>query len=257
MSKIRLHGSSSGYTEIAPVAASGNNTLTLPNDGTIISKDSNGAVGVTSITVGTGVTIGDGRVTCTTVHGSAASLTQIPAANIVGVCTSGLGNASGAFGQGITVHDWWGISADLSVSQGENTVTANWFRHNTINGTIGSAMSESSGIFTFPSTGIYLIRINANYYESSSAGHNYAGFYIKYSTNGGSSYSTGSFGGSAMNNYGGTTYEHASCSMTFDVTDVSTHRVAFNTITSGGSMVISGTSSYNNMWAEFTRLGDT
>ena len=55
MSKIRLHGSSSGYTEIAPVAASGNNTITLPNDGTIISKDSNGAVGVTSITVGTGI----------------------------------------------------------------------------------------------------------------------------------------------------------------------------------------------------------
>jgi len=55
MSKIRLHGTSSGYTEIAPVAASGNNTLTLPDDGTIISKDSNGAVGVTSVTVGTGV----------------------------------------------------------------------------------------------------------------------------------------------------------------------------------------------------------
>ena len=97
MSKIRLHGSSSGYTEIAPVAASGNNTLTLPNDGTIISKDSNGAVGVTSITVGTGVTIGDGRVTCSTLHGSAASLTAIPAANIVGVCTSGL-TKTGGFG---------------------------------------------------------------------------------------------------------------------------------------------------------------
>ena len=49
MSKIRLHGSSSGYTEIAPVAASGNNTITLPNDGTIISKDSAGAIGVTSV----------------------------------------------------------------------------------------------------------------------------------------------------------------------------------------------------------------
>ena len=97
MSKIRLHGSSSGYTEIAPVAESGNNTITLPNDGTIISKDSNGAVGVTSITVGTGVTIGDGRVTCTTVHGSAASLTQIPAANIVGVCTAGF-SRTGGFG---------------------------------------------------------------------------------------------------------------------------------------------------------------
>ena len=85
MSKIRLHGSSSGYTEIAPVAASGNNTLTLPNDGTIISKDSNGAVGVTSITVGTGVTIGDGRVTCSTLHGSAANCTLIPAASAAAI----------------------------------------------------------------------------------------------------------------------------------------------------------------------------
>ena len=93
MSKIRLHGSSSGYTEIAPVAASGNNTLTLPNDGTIISKDSNGAVGVTSITVGTGVTIGDGKITC---DGSA--LTSINAANLVGVCTSGL-TKTGGFGK--------------------------------------------------------------------------------------------------------------------------------------------------------------
>ena len=220
----------------------------------------NGVVGAGFTLDASGASVTAGVGTFSSLQGSAASLTQIPAANIVGICTAGLGNASGAFGQtgqGITVHDWWGISADLSVAQGENTVTANWFRHSTINGTIGSAMSESSGIFTFPSTGIYLIKINANYYESSSAGHNYAGFYIKYSTNSGSSYSTGSFGGSAMNNYGGTTYEHASCSMTFDVTDVSTHRVAFNTITSGGSMVISGTSSYNNMWAEFTRLGDT
>ena len=93
MSKIRLHGSSSGYTEIAPVAASGNNTITLPNDGTIISKDSNGAVGVTSISVGTGVTIGDGKITC---DGSA--LTSINAAQLVGICTSGL-TKTGGFGK--------------------------------------------------------------------------------------------------------------------------------------------------------------
>ena len=115
MSKIRLHGSSSGYTEIAPVAASGNNTLTLPDDGTIISKDSNGAVGVTSITVGTGVTIGDGRVTCTTVHGSAASLTAIPAANIVGVCTSGL-TKTGGFGNLVHISTTTFSSAVSSVT---------------------------------------------------------------------------------------------------------------------------------------------
>ena len=83
MSKIRLHGSSSGYTEIAPVAASGNNTLTLPNDGTIISKDSNGAVGVTSmkssnVNVGAAVTITESGIeasgigiTCDNINGSA------------------------------------------------------------------------------------------------------------------------------------------------------------------------------------------
>ena len=72
MSKIRLHGSSSGYMEIAPPAAASSATITLPNSaGEVLLSD-----------------------------GSAASLTQIPAANIVGVCTAGLGNASGAFTQG-------------------------------------------------------------------------------------------------------------------------------------------------------------
>ena len=93
MSKIRLHGSSSGYTEIAPVAASGNNTLTLPNDGTIISKDANGAVGVTSVhttnitatgiatittaKIGAGVTISESGIeasgigiTCASINGA-------------------------------------------------------------------------------------------------------------------------------------------------------------------------------------------
>ena len=70
MSKIRLHGSSSGYMEIAPPAAGSSATVTLPNSaGEILLSD-----------------------------GSAASLTQIPAANIVGVCTSGL-TKTGGFGK--------------------------------------------------------------------------------------------------------------------------------------------------------------
>ena len=82
MSKIRLHDQSSGYTEIAPVAASGNNTLTLPDDGTIISKDAAGAVGVTSIkssniNVGAAVTITESGIeasgigiTCASINGT-------------------------------------------------------------------------------------------------------------------------------------------------------------------------------------------
>ena len=49
MSKIRLFGDSSGFTEIAAADAAGNSTVTLPNSGTIVTNDSDGAVGVTSI----------------------------------------------------------------------------------------------------------------------------------------------------------------------------------------------------------------
>ena len=96
MSKIRLHGSSSGYTEIAPVAASGNNTLTLPDDGTILSKDAAGAGGVTSIkssnvNVGAAVTI--------TESGIEASGIGITCANINGTQIGGRRNIiiNGAF----------------------------------------------------------------------------------------------------------------------------------------------------------------
>ena len=95
MSKIRLHGSSSGYTEIAPVAASGNNTLTLPNDGTIISKDSNGAVGVTSVvtTTATITTAKIGAGVTITESGIEASGIGITCANINGTQIGGRRNA--------------------------------------------------------------------------------------------------------------------------------------------------------------------
>ena len=50
MSKIRLHGTSSGYTDIAPTAAAGNNTLTAPTGtGTLVIQDGAGAIGITSV----------------------------------------------------------------------------------------------------------------------------------------------------------------------------------------------------------------
>ena len=125
MSKIRLHGSSSGYTEIAPVAASGNNTLTLPNDGTIISKDSNGAVGVTSITVGTGVTLSS--------SGDVA---------FAGIAT---GNASGLTGINTPSFSAY-VTGNPSITGNANTIIVfNAEDHDT-----DGAYDTSTGIFTVP-----------------------------------------------------------------------------------------------------------
>ena len=251
MSKIRLHGTSSGYTEIAPVAASGNNTLTLPNDGTIISKDSNGAVGVTSITVGTGVTIGDGRVTCTTVHGSAASLTQIPAANIVGICSAGLSNASGVLA-GVTMVDQWRITSNFSGSN--DYLTANWERTDNPSSTIllsGGGMTESSGVFSFPSTGVYLILATTRGYRGSAV--SYAGIQIEPTTNN-SSYSNMADGFDSVSSAG--YYFHASAQLVFDVSDTSTHKLKIK-VSADGATNFTGDSTVQQTGATFIRLGDT
>ena len=85
MSKIRLHGTSSGYVEIAPAAAASNNTLTAPSTvGEIIAKDAAGAIGVTSIvtTTATITTAKVGAAVTITESGIEASGIGITCANI-------------------------------------------------------------------------------------------------------------------------------------------------------------------------------
>ena len=189
MSKIRLHGSSSGYTEIAPVAASGNNTLTLPNDGTLISHDGNGAVGVTSITVGTGVTIGDGRITCSTLHGSAANCTLIPAANIVGVCTSGL-TKTGGFGSR-TISSSTTLSSQSEVDYtGFGTLTRFEIHMNAVSCSAGAELGVRLGTGGSVDTSGYLCQSAYVRSSDNNGEHQSAGFYThglasaSYSSNG-------------------------------------------------------------------------
>ena len=96
MSKIRLFGTSSGYVEIAPAAAAGNNTLTAPSTvGEIIAKDAAGAIGVTSVhttnIVATGTTKVGAAVTITE-SGIEASGIGITCANINGTQIGGRRN---------------------------------------------------------------------------------------------------------------------------------------------------------------------
>ena len=62
-------------------------------------------------------------------------------------------------GVGITIADNWRMTSDLTADT--NPIT-NWERVDTSGqGTIGTALTLSSGNFTFPSTGIYLITMTA------------------------------------------------------------------------------------------------
>ncbi len=61
----------------------------------------------------------------------------------------------------IGVADQWRMTATKTVSGGDSVITADWEQVDTGGqGTLGSALTQSSGIFTFPSTGIYYIQFS-------------------------------------------------------------------------------------------------
>ena len=130
---------------------------------------------------------------------------------------------------GITVADQWRLTAAQQLTTAD--VTSNLERVDTSGqGTIGSAMSESSGIFTFPSTGIYMVRFDASWYQASGAGGaRYIIGRIKGTTNN-SSYVDLALGYTNMEGWI-SNFIHASCTTAtlVDVTDTSNVKVKFST----------------------------
>ena len=187
-------------------------------------------------------------------HGDGANLTSIPAANIVGVATAGFGNASGAYSQGITMADQWRVTADFTPSQAA-TITSNWERNDVNFDYIGSGMSESSGEFTFPQTGIYKVTVFYGGYKSS-GNSGYSGVQLRVSSDSGSSYSN--IAASYQSIIAGPTnpHFHATCQLILDVSNISTTRLKL-LVDRNVSNNYFGSTNQNSTGIQFFRLGDT
>ncbi|MBO03067.1 MAG: hypothetical protein CMG35_10535 [Candidatus Marinimicrobia bacterium] len=87
-----------------------------------------------------------------------------------------------------SVHDQWALNQNIT-TQGEFTLTDTHFsRSNSYAPTIGAAMSvNSNGYWTFPTTGIWRIKVQALVSTNNTA-LRYSGIILKKSTNGGSSF---------------------------------------------------------------------
>ena len=160
-------------------------------------------------------------------------------------------------GAGITMADTWRVNTNFLLNVSPTDLTANWERADTDSpGYIGTGMSESSGIFTFPQTGIYHIFHQASFYQYSTDTHDWV--YMKcYATTDNSSYSDASIG---IGHIQDSADEISVCSsFIFDVTDTTTHKVKFEVSKqNGGQSVNVGTASdLNRTYATFIRLGDT
>ena len=225
----------------------------------VVGENGGDRVGLT-----TGLTVGP--LTGTT--GIGATITHHGHAQFAGVCTatsfSGTipsSNLSGALpaisganltgiSAGITMMDQWRIANDNTKGNDE-VIDYNWERSDTFFAQIGTGMSESSGIFTFPQTGIYLILAQA---AQSASNHSYAGFKVQISTDSGGSYSNLTYAYS--NHLGGSCYANTHVHGVVDVTDESTFRCRMYTVTAGNTQYSGDTNGFRTGMT-FIRLGDT
>ena len=152
---------------------------------------------------------------------------------------------------GLSVADQWFLTTNTAVT---GDITSNLARSNSSPfGAVGSAMTVSSGIFTFPSTGYY--RITATW-QGDAADNNdsYQGT-IK-STTDNSSYSTRAI---AYIPGQGTDLIAMTVSVILDITNTSNDKVKFDVqnVNSGQNVNLLGNSSQAQTCFNFLRLGDT
>jgi len=171
--------------------------------------------------------------------------------------TANGGTGATSFTAGITEVDQWRITSDLSVGS-STVITSNWERNDSNFEKIGTGMSQSSGVFTFPSTGKYRIIANGSW-RAAGSDETYLGIIIQLSTNSGSSFVDNSRNYTFLYNGLSGAAEH-SAQMTetiIDVTNTSTFQIKFEAQASDGTCNLLGNSGTSESTFTFIRLGDT
>ena len=164
-------------------------------------------------------------------------------------------SAKSVLTEGIKMVDQWRLTANTSITASTGYfMDSNWERVDSDNfGQLGTGMTESSGVFTFPSTGIYLVQTTTNFRNPNSNSGGYA--YITVSTNGGSSFDDAalSLGWVSASNR----YSTATCSHVLDVTDTSQIKVMLKVYVTANNTVAEGNTNRTMTGMTFMRLGDT
>ena len=170
--------------------------------------------------------------------------------NVVGTLQNNGNNAVG-----ITEADQWRLTADTNEDT-DADVTTNWERVDTDGfNYIGTGLTESSGIFSFPTTGIWLIIPTISWGIALGDGTVRVNFQT---TTNNSSYSPASeivSGNKGSANINNTTTSQ----FIFDVTNTSTHKFKFttNSFNIGTGNQLRGNTSQNETNFTVIRLGDT
>jgi len=156
---------------------------------------------------------------------------------------------------GITMADQWRLTTAFS---GDATpITSNLERVDTYGfGQLGTGMTESSGAFTFPSTGIYYISFGVTQKNGDNATKRFNASKILTTTNN-STYNAATEVYQGIPALSSDFYGNMSSNFIFDVTDTTTHKVKFSINSFDSGVVTEGSTSTNHTFMTFLKLGDT
>ena len=175
--------------------------------------------------------------------------------------TSAGGTLTGTWiGVGVQQYDEWRITSSYTGSA--TPISSNWERCDTsANGLsqnlpIGSGMSQSSGVFTFPTTGKWLV--NLKYSIRHANENSWSEGYIQFTGNDGSNWANAAGSYVSQYNDSGNVYGGLSTEALLDIEDTGNDKVRFTVDyedASNGTII--GNSTQNHTYITFTRLADT
>ena len=162
-------------------------------------------------------------------------------------------DASLVGGGGITEADMYRLTA--SVTDDANPISTNIERvDNATFSKMGTGVSVSSGVFSFASTGLYLVTFNATFFFDGGADSN-VNAYIQGTSDNGSNWdylALAECGGDTGNNK----KKEATTQTYFNCTNVSTHKIRFKTESMASNSLL-GDTDINKTTFTFIRLGDS
>jgi hypothetical protein len=158
-------------------------------------------------------------------------------------------------GGGITMADQWRVTTGFTDSAAP--IASNWERNDTTPALsyFGSQMTESSGVFTFPSTGIYYVSFHANFKINGDSRYNYT--LIKGTTDGSTLITLTEAATFIQQTQSATTYASSNSEVMVDVTNTSNIKVAFEINVANSSTETLCNTARDVTFARFIRLGDT
>ena len=160
---------------------------------------------------------------------------------------------------GITEADAWRIDTTFD-QQAYADITSNWSRATwgtgSLHGYKGTGMTESSGIFTFPSTGYWYIEGRLGYHSRTGVSSG-IGLYVKGTSDNSTYFDLVTAWDTAPMSSGYYEWGHMNCSTIIDVTSTTNCKVKFGTEASNNQVKYYSTAGGHNNLFIFLRIGDT